>query len=423
MSTLRRASNRLSSRAISFAAGQPLSDIQTGFRFYARRLIETVGFPESRFEAESAVVVRAARRGFRSSRCRCGSASPTGGPPATTGRSWTACGSPARSPAPAWRCAKMSTVLVTGGTRGIGRAIVEALVAGTGSPWPSPGTAGEAAARAVEEASGGAARAFRLDLLDRGRPDDLVAEVEEALGPVAGLVNNAGIRRESLLALTSDADWDAVLDTNLGGLFRCCRAVLRGMMVRRRGAIVNVSSLSALHGVAGQSAYAASKAGILGLTRSLAREVGKRGVRVNAVVPGFVPTDLTAGRAAGGHRRPARRRVPAGRGAGRNRWPGRCCSCSPTAPPRSPARPSWSTPGRRREGPCPSTRRLAAPLAPPLPAGSWRSPSLLTLAALVPALALPHRHRPREPAARRRSRRPRTTASSCAPSAASRRSS
>jgi 3-oxoacyl-[acyl-carrier protein] reductase len=86
-----------------------------------------------------------------------------------------------------------------------------------------------------------------------------------------------------------------VLDTNLGGLFRCCRAVLRGMMVRRRGVIVNVSSLSALHGVAGQGAYAASKAGVLGLTRSLAREAGKRGVRVNAVVPGFVPTDLTAG--------------------------------------------------------------------------------------------------------------------------------
>jgi 3-oxoacyl-[acyl-carrier protein] reductase len=123
----------------------------------------------------------------------------------------------------------------------------------------------------------------------------VAAEVEEALGPVEGLVNNAGLRRESLLAMTSDEDWNAVLETNLGGLFRCCRAVLRGMMVRRRGGIVNVSSLSALHGVAGQGAYAASKAGILGLTRSLAREAGKRGVRVNAVVPGFVPTDLTAG--------------------------------------------------------------------------------------------------------------------------------
>ncbi len=187
----------------------------------------------------------------------------------------------------------MSAILVTGGSRGIGRAIVEALVE-DGRSVAFTWNTGEAAARAVEEAAEGRARAFHLDLLDRGRPDDLVAEIEEAIGPVSGLVNNAGIRRESLLALTSDADWDAVVDTNLGGLFRCCRAVLRGMMVRRRGAIVNVASLSALHGVAGQAAYAASKAGLLGLTRSLAREVGKRGVRVNAVVPGFVATDLTA---------------------------------------------------------------------------------------------------------------------------------
>jgi len=189
----------------------------------------------------------------------------------------------------------VGTVLVTGGSRGIGRAVVEALVAGTADPVAFTWSSSEEEARAVEEASGGRARAFHLDLLDRARPDDLVSEVEEALGPVGGLVNNAGIRRESLLALTPDEDWDAVLDVNLGGLFRCCRAVLRGMMVRRRGSIVNLSSLSALHGVAGQAAYAASKAGILGLTRSLAREVGKRGVRVNAVVPGFVPTDLTAG--------------------------------------------------------------------------------------------------------------------------------
>lgn len=190
----------------------------------------------------------------------------------------------------------MGTVLVTGGSRGLGRAVVEALTASGKAPeaavaftWNSD----EAAARAVAEATG--ARAFRLDLRDRARPDDLVEEVETALGPLEGLVNNAGLRRESLLAMTSDEDWDAVLDSNLGGLFRCCRAVLRGMMVRRRGSIVNVSSLSALHGVAGQGAYAASKAGILGLTRSLAREAGKRGVRVNAVVPGFVATDLTAG--------------------------------------------------------------------------------------------------------------------------------
>jgi 3-oxoacyl-[acyl-carrier protein] reductase len=196
----------------------------------------------------------------------------------------------------------MGTFLVTGGSRGIGRAVVEALAAaapaaaGGGSPqvaftWRTR----EDAAREVEAATGGRARAFHLDLRDRARPEDLVAEVEAALGPIDGLVNNAGERREALLAMMSDDDWDAVLDTNLGGLFRCCRAVLRGMLVRRRGVIVNVASLSALHGVAGQAAYAASKAGVLGLTRALAREVGKRQVRVNAVVPGFVATDLTAG--------------------------------------------------------------------------------------------------------------------------------
>jgi 3-oxoacyl-[acyl-carrier protein] reductase len=192
----------------------------------------------------------------------------------------------------------VGAILVTGGNRGIGRAVVEALVAATTASGESVAftfSSSEETARAVEAASGGRARAFHLDLSDRGGPDGLIAEVEEALGPVEGLVNNAGIRRESLLAMMPDEDWDAVLEVNLGGAFRCCRAVLRGMMVRRRGSIVNVSSLSALHGVAGQAAYAASKAGLLGMTRALAREVGKRGVRVNAVVPGFVPTDLTAG--------------------------------------------------------------------------------------------------------------------------------
>jgi 3-oxoacyl-[acyl-carrier protein] reductase len=191
------------------------------------------------------------------------------------------------------------TILVTGGSRGIGRAVVEALTAmaggAGGGEWEAVAftyRSDAAAAHALETATG--ARAFPLDLADRARPDDLLAEIEAVLPPVGGLVNNAGLLRESLLALTSDADWDAVVDGNLGGLFRCCRAVLRGMMTRRRGAIVNVASLSALHGVAGQAAYAASKAGVLGLTRSLAREVGKRNVRVNAVVPGFIATDMTA---------------------------------------------------------------------------------------------------------------------------------
>jgi 3-oxoacyl-[acyl-carrier protein] reductase len=187
----------------------------------------------------------------------------------------------------------VGAILVSGGSRGLGRAVVEALAQSGGKAavaftWHRD----EAAARAVAAATG--ARAFRFDLTDRERPDALLAEVEEACGPLSGLVNNAGFRREALLALTSDADWDAVLDGNLGGLFRLCRAAIRGMMVRRAGAIVNVSSLSALHGVAGQTAYAAAKAGILGLTRALAREAGRRGVRVNAVVPGYVPTDMTS---------------------------------------------------------------------------------------------------------------------------------
>jgi 3-oxoacyl-[acyl-carrier protein] reductase len=181
--------------------------------------------------------------------------------------------------------------LVTGGGRGIGRAIVEALVAdgwGVAFTWASD----EAAARAVAEQTGG--RAFRLDLRDRARPATLVAEVEKELGPVAGLVNNAAVRREGILAMTSDADWDEVLDVNLAGAFRCCRAVLPGMVYRRKGAIVNISSRSAEAGLPGQTAYAASKAGLMGLTRSLAREVGRKGVRVNVVVPGFVATELTA---------------------------------------------------------------------------------------------------------------------------------
>jgi 3-oxoacyl-[acyl-carrier protein] reductase len=188
----------------------------------------------------------------------------------------------------------MSAILVTGGSRGIGRAVVETLTAEAAHAVAFTWHRDEAAARAVETASGGRARAFHLDLADRARPDELVEEVEAAVGPLDGLVNNAGLRREALLALTSDAEWDAVVDVNLGGVFRCCRAVLKGMVVRRRGAIVNVASLSALRGVAGQAAYAAAKAGLLGMTRSLAREVGRRGIRVNAVVPGFVATAMTA---------------------------------------------------------------------------------------------------------------------------------
>ncbi len=186
----------------------------------------------------------------------------------------------------------MSVALVTGGSRGIGRAIVETLL---GDGWTVAFTyrRDETAARAIEAAAAGRARGVVLDLRDRDRPDSLVHEIEDALGPIDALVNNAGVRRESLLAMTPDRDWDEIMDVNLAGAFRCCRAVLPKMMHRRRGTIVNVSSLSAVSGVAGQTAYAASKSALLGMTRALAREVGKRGIRVNAVLPGFVATDMT----------------------------------------------------------------------------------------------------------------------------------
>lgn len=186
----------------------------------------------------------------------------------------------------------MNVGLVTGGSRGIGRAVVETMVA---AGWTVAFTyrSNEAAAREVEAISAGLARAFILDLKDRQRPGDLVDEIEQSIGPITALVGNAGIRAQGLMAMTSDQDWDEIIDVNLNGAFRCCRAVLPKMMHRRRGAIVNVSSLAAVSGVSGQAAYAASKSALLGMTRALAREVGRRGVRVNAVLPGFVPTDMT----------------------------------------------------------------------------------------------------------------------------------
>lgn len=186
------------------------------------------------------------------------------------------------------------TVFLTGGGRGIGRAIAEALIAG-GRRVAVTWVADEAAAVELVTAHPDLVRAWRLDLRDRAAADSVVRRVEAEWGAIDGLVNNAGVRRDALLAMTSDDDWDHVLDTNLGGAFRCCRAVLPRMVSRRRGTIVNVASLSAMHGLAGQAAYAASKAGLIGMTRSLAREVGRRGIRVNAVVPGFVDTGMTEG--------------------------------------------------------------------------------------------------------------------------------
>lgn len=185
------------------------------------------------------------------------------------------------------------TTLVTGGSRGIGRAIVESLVANSHSvafTW----CLDENRASELERTTDGRARAFHMDLRDRERPASLVKEIEEAMGPIVSLVNNAGIHRADLLALTSDRVWDELIDVNLSAAFRVCREVVRVMAGRRRGAIVNIASLSALHGVAGHSAYAASKAGLLAMTKCLAREMGNRRIRANSIVPGFVRTDMTA---------------------------------------------------------------------------------------------------------------------------------
>lgn len=184
-------------------------------------------------------------------------------------------------------------VLITGGSRGIGRALVEALVARE-VPVAFTYQSSHALAEEIVAKSDGRARAYRFDLSDRERTASLVEEVEAAIGPLWGLVNNAAVRRDGLMALYSDADWQSTMEANVDGPFRLTRAVLKTMMPRRKGAVVMISSLTAIHGVGGQTAYGASKAALLGMTRSLARECGKRNLRVNALVPGFVLTEMTA---------------------------------------------------------------------------------------------------------------------------------
>jgi 3-oxoacyl-[acyl-carrier protein] reductase len=178
------------------------------------------------------------------------------------------------------------TALVTGGSRGIGRAIALEL-AHAGASVVVAFRSGAEEAEAVAQETGG--RAVRADVAD---PDEARRLVDEA-GELDILVNNAGVTRDGLLARMSDEDWRTVLDTNLGGVFHTCRAVARGMMRRRSGAIVNVSSIVGLHGNPGQTNYSASKAGIIGFTKALARELGGRGVRANVVAPGYVDTRLT----------------------------------------------------------------------------------------------------------------------------------
>jgi 3-oxoacyl-[acyl-carrier protein] reductase len=176
--------------------------------------------------------------------------------------------------------------LVTGASRGIGRAIAAELARAGASVVVSYRTGAEEAEALVSEIGG---RAVQADVSD---PASAAALVEEA-GDLDILVNNAGVTRDGLLVRMSEEDWRAVLDTNLSACFYTCRAVTRGMMRKRAGSIVNISSIVGLHGNWGQTNYAASKAGIIGFTKALARELGSRNVRANVVAPGYVKTQLT----------------------------------------------------------------------------------------------------------------------------------
>lgn len=186
--------------------------------------------------------------------------------------------------------------LVTGASRGLGRAIAVALAPGhaVAVDYRTGLEEAKETLRLVE-AAGGEGITVCGDVRDPAAVDALFEEVEDALGTVAVLVNNAGCRADALTLRLGDDDWREVLETNLGGTFACSRRALRGMLRAGWGRIVNVSSVAGLKGNPGQVNYCAAKAGVVGLTRALAREVARKGITVNAVAPGLVDTDLVAG--------------------------------------------------------------------------------------------------------------------------------
>jgi 3-oxoacyl-[acyl-carrier protein] reductase len=183
--------------------------------------------------------------------------------------------------------------LVTGGSRGIGLAICRVL-AQAGARVAVVARNGTGAAQAAQTLAGEGHRGYACDVARSEEVRDTVATVEAEMGPLDILVNNAGITRDNILLRMKDEEFDEVIATNLKGAFNFTRAVSRGMMKRREGAILNVASVVGLIGNVGQANYAASKAGLLGLTKSVAKELASRGVRCNAIAPGFVRTDMTA---------------------------------------------------------------------------------------------------------------------------------
>jgi 3-oxoacyl-[acyl-carrier protein] reductase len=180
--------------------------------------------------------------------------------------------------------------LVTGGSRGIGAAISREL-AKAGARVALNYRAGQEAADEIADEVGGLA--VQADVSNPEDVQALIERVEGELGDIDALVNNAGVTRDTLIARMTDDDWQTVIDTNLRGTFNTSRAMSRKMLRRRAGSIVNLSSVVGVHGNPGQANYAASKAGIIGLTKALARELGSRGVRVNAIAPGYISTELT----------------------------------------------------------------------------------------------------------------------------------
>lgn len=185
-------------------------------------------------------------------------------------------------------------VVVTGASRGIGREI--ALMFGSEGARVACVATSEANAASTADAviaAGGCAKAYGLDVSESEAVKEVFEQVTTDFGTPSILVNNAGITRDTLLMRMKDDDWDRVLAVNLKGAYNTCQAVTKGMMKARKGRIINISSIIGIHGGAGQANYAASKAGLIGLTLSLAKELGSRGITCNAVAPGFIETDMT----------------------------------------------------------------------------------------------------------------------------------
>jgi 3-oxoacyl-[acyl-carrier protein] reductase len=206
------------------------------------------------------------------------------------------------------------TAIVTGGSRGIGRAIARELASRGASLAFSFTKNRELADELVAElqGAGGRAMAFQGDVADAKAAEEMVRSVKSELGSVDYLVNNAGITRDKLIMTMSEEDWDAVIDTNLKGVFNVTKPAVSVMVRQRRGAILNIASISGIVGMAGQTNYSASKAGLIGFTKALAKEVARRNITVNALALGLIETDMT-GALAGEYRQKMLEQIPLGR--------------------------------------------------------------------------------------------------------------